>query len=48
LHDKIAVMSRLHFNGARICDIDATTPYPQVLEAALEAIEQATPQGQTS
>jgi thymidylate kinase len=48
LHDKIAVMSRLHFNGAHICDIDATTPYPLVLEAALEAIEQATPQGQTS
>ena len=41
LHDKIAVMSRLKFNGARICDIDATDPYPQVLEAALEAIEQA-------
>ena len=44
LHDKIAVMSRLNFNGAHICDIDAATPYPQVLEAALQAIEQA-PQG---
>jgi len=41
LHDKIAVMSRLNFNGAHICDIDAATPYPQVLEAALQAIEQA-------
>lgn len=41
LHDKIAVMSRLKFNGARISDLDATIPYPQVLEAALEAIEQA-------
>jgi thymidylate kinase len=41
LRDKIAVMNRLKFNGARICDIDATVPYPQVLEAALEAIEQA-------
>ena len=41
LRDKIAVMNRLTFNGARICDIDATAPYPQVLEAALEAIEQA-------
>ena len=41
LHDKIAVMSRLKFNGARISEIDTTVPYPQVLEAALEAIEQA-------
>ena len=41
LHDKIAVMSRLKFNGARISEIDTTIPYPQVLEAALEAIEQA-------
>jgi thymidylate kinase len=44
LHDKIAVMARLNFNGARVCDIDATQPYPQVLAAALEAINQV-PQG---
>lgn len=46
LHDKIAVMQRLKFNGAHIEDIDATNPYPQVLEAALEAIEQAAQQCQ--
>lgn len=41
LHDKISVISRLNFNGARVCEIDARTPYPQVLEAALKAISQA-------
>jgi len=41
LHDKIAVLSRLNFNGARVCEIDACAPYPQVLEAALQAISQA-------
>ena len=40
LTDKIAVMRQLEFNGARVCEIDATGPYPQVLEAALEAINQ--------
>jgi hypothetical protein len=35
------VMNRLSFNGATVCDIDATIPYPQVLAAALEAIREA-------
>ena len=39
LRDKIAVMSRLRFSGARVLDIDARAPYPQVLAAALQAIE---------
>ena len=38
LRDKISVISRLNFNGARIQDIDTTIPYPQVLEKALQAI----------
>jgi len=41
LSDKISVISRLNFNGARVCDIDACIPYPQVLDAALQAINQA-------
>jgi thymidylate kinase len=41
LHDKIAVLSCLNFNGARVCEIDASAPYPQVLAAALQAIQQA-------
>jgi hypothetical protein len=41
LVDKIATLDRLEFNGARICDIDATLPYPQVLQNALDAIDQA-------
>lgn len=41
LRDKIAVMNRLTYNSSVIRDIDATTPYPQVLEAALEAIREA-------
>jgi hypothetical protein len=43
LEDKISVMAHLQYNGARVCDIDATQPYPQMLAAALEAINQ-TPQ----
>lgn len=42
LHEKISVMGRLKFNGARVCDIDATQPYPQMLAAVLEAIHEAT------
>ena len=38
LSDKILVMDRLHFNGARLIDIDATMPYPKMLKAALDAI----------
>ena len=41
LRDKISVMPRLDFNGARVCEIDAATPYPQVLESALQAIDEA-------
>lgn len=41
LRDKISVMPRLCFNGARVCEIDATIAYPLVLEAALQAIEEA-------
>lgn len=41
LRDKISVMPRLNFNGASVCEIDAATPYPQVLEAALQAINGA-------
>lgn len=42
LRDKIAVMSRLHFNGTTILDLDARAPYPQVLDGALRAIARAT------
>lgn len=38
LRDKISVITRLNFNGARVQDIDTTVPYPQVLEQALQAI----------
>jgi hypothetical protein len=41
LRDKISVMNRLNFNGATVCDIDATSPYPEVLAAALQAISSA-------
>lgn len=40
LRDKISVMTRLKFNGAQVCDIDTTAPYPEVLAAALQAINQ--------
>lgn len=40
LRDKLAVMPRLNFNGARVADIDASVPYSQVLEAALQAIKE--------
>jgi thymidylate kinase len=38
LRDKISVMPRLQYNGARVVEIDATTPFQQVLESALSAI----------
>jgi thymidylate kinase len=38
LRDKISVIPRLNFNGARIQEIDTTIPYSQVLEQALQAI----------
>ena len=39
LRDKISVMNRLNFNGAQVCDIDTTVPYPDVLARALQAIK---------
>ena len=41
LLDKIAVAPRLRFNGARILDLDARDPYPQVLGKALQAVNNA-------
>ncbi|HEX7374696.1 MAG TPA: hypothetical protein VF277_06950, partial [Steroidobacteraceae bacterium] len=38
LRDKIAVMARLRFGGARIMELDTRAPYAQVLQEALEAI----------
>jgi thymidylate kinase len=35
LRDKVRVIPALRFNGARILDLDGTSPYPQVLHAAL-------------
>jgi len=40
LQDKIAVMPKLSFNGARVLDIDSRAPYPAVLAAALDGIRQ--------
>lgn len=37
LNDKVRVIPGLHFNGARMLDLDGRDPYPQVLEAALHA-----------
>jgi len=39
LRDKISVMPRLQFNGARVVDIDASAPYSEVLAAALQAVD---------
>jgi thymidylate kinase len=39
LRDKIAIMPRITFNGATLCEIDTTMPYPQVLAAAIKAID---------
>jgi hypothetical protein len=41
LRDKILMMPRLSFNGAKILDIDASVPYPQVLETVLQEIKKA-------
>jgi len=48
LRDKVAVIPTLHFNGARILDLDGCDPYAQVRDAALNAIDAAikTPRGQ--
>jgi len=37
LRDKVSVIPSLTFNAAHILDLDATAPYPEVLQAALEA-----------
>ena len=39
LCDKIEVVPKLQFNGAHIVDIDTRAPYPQVLEAAWQAVQ---------
>ncbi|WP_407898077.1 hypothetical protein [Ferrigenium sp. UT5] len=41
LQDKISVMPHLNYNGAKICELDARLPYPDVLNAALHAIDSA-------
>ncbi len=38
LREKISIMPRLNFNGARIIDLDSRVPYAQVLENALQAV----------
>ena len=43
LRDKISVMPRLNFNGAKIVEIDARAPYAEVLSSALQAIETVLP-----
>lgn len=37
LRDKVSIIPTLHFNGARILDLDGRDPYEQVLAAALSA-----------
>lgn len=37
LRDKIDVMSRIHYNGSRIIELDARAPYAEVLKKALSA-----------
>lgn len=41
LRKTAAVTPGLQFNGARIIDIDALAPYPDVLDAALKALDTA-------
>jgi thymidylate kinase len=38
LHDKVAIIPNLNFNGARILDLDGRDPYEQVLDTALSAV----------
>ena len=45
LRKKALTMPRLNFNGARIYDIDASIPYPQVLESAMQAIDEVMGKG---
>ena len=39
LRDKVAIMPRIHYNGATVREIDSRMPYPEVLDAALRAID---------
>ena len=41
LRDKVAVIPNLHFNGARILDLDGRDPYEQVLNTALSTVRDA-------
>jgi hypothetical protein len=41
LREKVRVIPTLQFNGATILDLNARDPYPQVLAAALKAIDSA-------
>ena len=41
LRDKVEIIPSLHFNGARILDLDGRTPYDQVLAEALSAVDNA-------
>lgn len=43
LRDKIETMPRIAYNGATLREIDASMPYPQVLDSALQAISAAVP-----
>lgn len=47
LRDKIAIMPRLTYNGARVVDIDTRVPYPQVLAAARRVLDTVTATGGT-
>jgi len=42
LREKVKVIPTLDFNGARIVDLDARLPYPEVVDAALRAIRAVT------
>jgi hypothetical protein len=37
LRDKVTIIPGLHFNGARILDLDGRDSYDQVLDGALSA-----------
>ena len=41
LHDKSAIMPRIQFNGAKVCDLDARLDYEEVLAAATAAMQSA-------
>jgi len=47
LRDKVTIIPKLHFNGARILDLDGRDPYEQVLQDALINVNAAlgVPQG---